>query len=479
MAAQSSRKSIQILAAAAVNLCQMTYGISYSLSSFAIPQLLMGENGMRLSEVETSWFASIMALGTITGAFHGGFFAEKIGRKKSLLLDCVGLVLSYCLMSFVEYFPIVLVGRFLSGHFSGSSMVGTSMFVSETSHPDIRGFTGTLFVIEYGTGFTLSMLLGAIFPWKTVVRIAMSIPTLAFVIILFLKESPSWLIRHNKEEEAIKCLTFYRGDPIVVSEEIKRIKVSASLAAQNEVEDIKEIDKITRKLRRLTDMSFLRPFILLNLMRIGIEWGGFPALAFYMHTILANLKIPFNPYWMAVIIAAFRSVICIILSFILIKTPRRTMYLFSGGLVAIALFCQAGYAWINPFIPEYYMEYTKWIPLISIFIHYLGYGLGWGAITYMLQGEILPSDMRSFGGGLIGIMGNVYLFLAVKTLPSLLESVGVGGTFSIYCGVSLLVLTSCFFAMPETKGMSLEDIEDYYSNASKQQSTKKFKDPEA
>jgi len=106
---------------------------------------------------------------------------------------------------------------------------------------------------------------------------------------------------------------------------------------------------------------------------------------------------------------------------------------------------------------------TKWIPLICIFIQYLGYGLGWGAITYMLQGEVLPSDMRSFGGGLIGIMGNFYLFLAVKTVPTLMASVGVGGTFSIYCGLSLMVLFLCFFIMPETKGMSLEDIEDYYS----------------
>eukprot|EP00088_Acartia_fossae_P070060 TRINITY_DN9288_c0_g1_i2.p1 TRINITY_DN9288_c0_g1~~TRINITY_DN9288_c0_g1_i2.p1 ORF type:complete len:264 (-),score=38.45 TRINITY_DN9288_c0_g1_i2:11-754(-) len=224
------------------------------------------------------------------------------------------------------------------------------------------------------------------------------------------------------------------------------------------------MERLKNKLRRMTDSAFLKPFLLLNLMlNIGLDWGGFPALAFYMHTILEEVKAPVDPYWMAVILAAFRSVVCVGLSFILIKAPRRKMYLMSGSIVAVALFMQSAFAFLSPYLTDEIMVYARWIPLLAIFIQYLGFGLGWGAIMYMLQGEILPSDMRSFGCGLIGILDNIALFLAVKSIPILISNIGVGGMFSIYCVLVLITLTVGFFVMPETKGMSLEDIEDFYS----------------
>eukprot|EP00088_Acartia_fossae_P070061 TRINITY_DN9288_c0_g1_i5.p1 TRINITY_DN9288_c0_g1~~TRINITY_DN9288_c0_g1_i5.p1 ORF type:complete len:483 (-),score=53.19 TRINITY_DN9288_c0_g1_i5:85-1533(-) len=462
---ETNRKFVQILAAATPNLCQFTNGFSVSLSSYAVPQMLQATNGVQFTDEETSWFASIMALGSVTGALYGGYVADKIGRKKSLILDCLGLILSYVIIGVSNNFPIILFGRFLSGHFGGSNMVTSSIFVGEISHPSIRGFTGTLLIIEYCAGFTLSMLLGAIFPWKTVVYITIIFPTVAFFIMLALKESPSWLLRQKKESEAVDCLYFYRGNPVTVKEEIERMKDNLQrIEKQNETMGNTAMERLKNKLRRMTDSAFLKPFLLLNLMlNIGLDWGGFPALAFYMHTILEEVKAPVDPYWMAVILAAFRSVVCVGLSFILIKAPRRKMYLMSGSIVAVALFMQSAFAFLSPYLTDEIMVYARWIPLLAIFIQYLGFGLGWGAIMYMLQGEILPSDMRSFGCGLIGILDNIALFLAVKSIPILISNIGVGGMFSIYCVLVLITLTVGFFVMPETKGMSLEDIEDFYS----------------
>jgi len=462
------RKYVQILAAATPNLCQFTNGFCVSLSSFAIPHMLKGEGGRIYTEDETSWFASIMALGCISGALHGGYVAEKLGRKKGVIIDCIGLALSFLIIAVFDNFPLILIGRFLSGHFAGSNMVTSSIFVAETSHSSIRGFTGTLLIIEYCSGFTLSMLLGALFPWKIVCYIVLIFPTLAFFIMLWLKETPSWLLRHGRETDAVEALEFYRGNPEIVKEEMKKMKENLRKIEKQSEGETSTIQWLNNKFRRFRDAAFLKPFMLLNLMlNIGLDWGGFPALAFYMHTILEEVKAPVDPYWMAVILAAFRSVICVGLSFILIKAPRRKVYLLSGSIVAVALFCQAAFAYLLPYISQDLMVYARWIPLLAIFLQYLGFGLGWGAIMYMLQGELLPSDMRSFGVGLIGIIDNIFLFFSVKSVPFLISSAGVGGMFSLYCLLVLITLIISFFCMPETKGMSLEEIEDFYS-ASKQ-----------
>ena len=77
-------------------------------------------------------------------------------------------------------------------------------------------------------------------------------------------------------------------------------------------------------------------------------------------------------------------------------------------------------------------------------------------------GELLPSDLRSFGCGLLGVLDNVSLFIAVKTVPTLVSGLGIHGAFLTYCCCCFINLVICFFVMPETKGMSLEDIEDSY-----------------
>merc|ERR1711915_958821 len=237
------------------------------------------------------------------------------------------------------------------------------------------------------------------------------------------------------------------------------------IAKQQESNGSTFVEQFKAKLSRMRQSNFLKPFILLNVMlNIGLEWGGFPALAYYMHTILEEVKVPFDTYWVAVGLSAYRTIVSIGLSFVLVKVPRRPIYLTAGSLVAVALAIQASFAWFGSYIPQQYESISRWIPLVAILIQYTGFGAGYGVIVYNLQGELLPSDMRSFGSGLLGIIDNFVLFLAVKMVPVLISSIGVGGMFFTYCCFVLFVLNVCFFTMPETKGLSLEDIEDYYTS---------------
>ena len=80
----------------------------------------------------------------------------------------------------------------------------------------------------------------------------------------------------------------------------------------------------------------------------------------------------------------------------------------------------------------------------------------------MLSGELLPSDMRSLGCGLLGVLDNISLFVSVKAVPSLVSSLGMHGAFALYSSFCLMNIIVSFFVMPETKGLSLEEIEDSY-----------------
>ena len=104
---------------------------------------------------------------------------------------------------------------------------------------------------------------------------------------------------------------------------------------------------------RLASAQFLKPFLFLNLiLNVGLEWAGFPALAFYMHTILKQMKIPLDEYWVAVGLAGYRSLLTLGLSFVLYKVRRRPVYLLAGSLVCLATACLSAYNWIVPYLSQ-------------------------------------------------------------------------------------------------------------------------------
>ena len=85
-----------------------------------------------------------------------------------------------------------------------------------------------------------------------------------------------------------------------------------------------------------------------------------------------------------------------------------------------------------------------------------------GSTIQPAAGELLPSDMRSLGCGLLGVLDNISLFVAVKTVPALVSGLGIHGAFLLYSCCCLVNIVICFFVMPETKGLTLEEIEDSY-----------------
>ena len=159
------------------------------------------------------------------------------------------------------------------------------------------------------------------------------------------------------------------------------------------------------------------------------------------------------------------------------------MYLSAGCLVCAATASLAAYTWLVPGLAPATRQTVSFLPLVSVVLMYTGYGIGYAPIVFILQGEshpprndshclilllsphtgeLLPSDMRSLGCGLLGALDNVSVFVAVKTVPELVSGLGIHGAFLLYSCCCLANILISFFVMPETKGLTLEEIEDSY-----------------
>ena len=156
--------------------------------------------------------ASVFVVGCLTGSLVGGYQCDLLGRRWSMMVDCLCMAISFLAISLAPTTTVLLLGRFLGGHCAASNLVSTPIFVSEISHPDIRGTTSVLTMSCYTTGFFLSMLGGAVMPWRVATGVFMVTPLLSTILLLFVHESPTWLLRNGRKEQAVEAMFFYRGD---------------------------------------------------------------------------------------------------------------------------------------------------------------------------------------------------------------------------------------------------------------------------
>ena len=93
-------------------------------------------------------------------------------------------------------------------------------------------------------------------------------------------------------------------------------------------------------------------------------------------------------------------------------------------------------------------------------------------VTFTLVGELLPSNLRSFGSGILGGISYISLFIAVKVPPSIQQTIGLDGLYWIFCAGNIVILVVVYFCLPETFGVPLEDIEDHYRSISRKKKRK-------
>ena len=428
--------------------------------------------------------ASLLLIGSMFGAVVGGLQCQLLGRKTSLLVDCVELTAAYIGIGASTNYIVLMISRFVCGHCCATLLVNIPAYTSEICQPEVRKITGSFVVVAFTSGFCIMLVLGAVIPWRVTMYINAAFPAISILLVFWLvPDSPVWLLMKHRENDAKKALMVLRGNEQIADLELKAIRDNLEHQINLEKEILNEDQNRTRWYSGLLeiydsfrDSTFLKPFgVLLVIFCIGLEWAGFPAIAFYMVNLLEEANIPMDPYWGAAAIAGYRTVLLMISPTITKNFKRRPMYLINCMLVVLGNCGVATYFLLRAktnIISDF--PVTKWVPIFSIVIIYTAFAFGFGSVPYILQGEILPAHSRSIGTGLLGLFDNIFCFMATKMAPTIADNFGRFGAFYLYAGCTLFSGLVAYFQMPETLGLSLEQIESMYrkppKSATKKQS---------
>ena len=413
----------------------------------------------------------MIIIGAIFGSVLGGIQSQVFGRKIAMLTSVFAEFAGICCILSRKHYVLLLVGQFLTG-FSGaiqSSVVPT--YTSEISQPNFRKLSGSFYGLFQSLGGALLYLCTSLFQIRTSIIIIMSMTSLNLILLLLCPKSPSWLLSKGRDQDAFEVLKQIRGSREVAEEELERLKENRDKQAasigglQGEKRDYLWL------LHSFRQKSFLTPLVvLIFLFLFAFNLTGATTLPIYLIVLLNNTGVAtvFDPYWAASTITIVRTIVVVITSVIASKVKRRPFLIISGIICAIATFITS----LSTYFYEYgYFEYIKvhfhilpWITYVSLVVMISAFSSGLFIVPFMLLGELLPSNLRGLGSGVVMLFTFAIWLLLVFLFPKILSTLGTYGTFFLIFGMDLfVVIWACCF-VPETFGMTLENIESHYRN---------------
>lgn len=310
--------------------------------------------------------------------------------------------------------------------------------------------------VSYSIGILLVYVLGAFLPWRYVAWCGIIIPLISIVNITASPESPTWLVRNGYKDRAAKVLIWLRGDELVAQRELIDI---VKRYEHEKYEQQLEKESIWTACSRL---SVFKPLLIVSVFQILLILTGTYLIVFYSVEIIAGLGTSVNSTTAAVCTAVMRLCITILCCFAFYFMKRRSIYVTAGLGSTISGITLATYLLCRDSATRNIADVYVGCILLLI---YTATNTGFMIAPGFMIGELLPAKIRGRIAGYIYAMFNISFFALAKVFPHLLAIIGIGGAFWMFSLASLFATALIYFLVPETKGKSLGEIEDYFSQS--------------
>ena len=441
---QGSRVFVYFVAAVAA-MSGLLFGFDIAVINGAIV-FLKQEWG--LSPEQTELAASSLLVGCIVGAAAGGWLSDMWGRRRALLLSAFLFAVSSLGAALPHSLPQFAAARLLGGVAIGVASLLAPLYIAEISPARIRGKLVGLNQMAIVSGILLSYLanwglahLGA-GSWRWMFAVA-AIPSLVLLIALFfVPESPRWLMEKRREKEAYATLERATGPQ----------EAGAAIDALRE-----SIQAESGTLSELFQPGVRRALFVAVVLAIMQQWTGINTVLFYGSVILndqvggqsATSAIGAN-----VLIGVINFITTIVALSLIDVAGRKPLLIFSSAAMAVG---QIGLALC------FRMAHPpSWLVVSIMLFCVAAFEIGLGPGVWVLLSEIFPTKIRGRAMSVATVALWVACTVLTLTFLTLSNLLGPTGAFSIYAGMCVFTAIFVAVAVPETKGRTLEEMEQLW-----------------
>ena len=383
-----------------------------------------------------------MALwGTVLGAIFGGIPTNKIGRKNTLLWIGILFFISALGSAFANDPFVFAAFRFIGGLGVGASTIAAPAYISEIAPAKDRGRLVAFYQFNIVLGILMAFLSNYLLKdvgensWRWMMGVQ-AIPSVIYVVLMItIPKSPRWLLSKFKNEEARKVLQMM-GQEADYENMKKEIEIDNNNAALAD-------DTIFLK-------KYRTPLVLAFLMAFFNQLSGINAFLYYSSRIFQEAGLGESTALLSSIgIGVVNLIFTLLGVFLIDKLGRKILmyigsigYIISLSLVAMAFFFQ----WGGIAVP------------VFLFLFIAAHAIGQGAVIWVFISEIFPNHLRASGQSFGSTTHWILAAIIPSLIPYLFSTVGAGVVFLFFAVMMVFQLLFVRFMMPETKGISLEEL---------------------
>jgi MFS transporter, SP family, xylose:H+ symportor len=405
------------------------------------------EDLQRVFGLDEFWLGFAVAsalIGTIVGAFSAGKPSEVLGRRKVLFVlaalffvSAVGSALAPTLWSFVVF-------RFIGGLAVGGASVVSPMYIAEIAPARLRGRLVAVnqlnvvigILLAFLSNYLLAQLIAAPWAWRGMLAVEALPAALFFGLLFLIPESPRWLVKQGRVAEA-RAILERAGEEDV---EVEIAEIVASLRAVT-----------GRAQEALFQRQYAYPILLAWAVAMFNQLSGINALMYYAPRIFQMAGAAADDALLQAVAIGGTNLVFTILALFLIDRFGRRPLLMAGGLGAAACLALTASAF-------YTGDFTGNTVLIGLLGFIVFHAIGQGAVIWVFISEVFPNRVRGKGQSL-GSFTHWFMAAAVSwSFPVVAQAFG-GHAFAFFSAMMLLQFFFAWKLMPETKGLSLEELE--------------------
>ncbi|KAG5734945.1 Quinate permease [Termitomyces sp. T112] len=438
------------------------------------------------------WLVAILELGAWAGVLMTGYLADKLSRKYTIVLAVVVFCVGVIVQTAAKAPSSIYGGRFVTGLGVGSLSMAVPLYNAEIAPPEVRGSLVALqqlaitfgimisFWIDYGTNFIGGTGIGQTeAAWRLPLALQLVPAVILGVGILFMPFSPRWLVNQGRDDEALAVLSRARGLPSDSDlVQLEFLEIRAQYLFEKETSETKFPEyqdgsfSSNFKLGFFDYMSLLTNRNLFYRVAVGSltmffqQWTGVNAILYYAPSIFKALSLTGNTIsLLATGVVGIAMFLATIPAVLWVDQLGRKPVLISGAFLMGT--CHIIIAVIVGIFHDSFPSHPAagWIACTLVWIFSMGFGYSWGPCAWILVAEIWPLSVRGKGLSIAASSNWMNNFIVGEVTPTMLDKLGFG-TFVFFGVFSLLGGLFIMFFVPETKGLTLEEMDEVFGSSS-------------
>lgn len=449
----------------ALNSFKKDFGLPLGSSGFA-----SAKNATISSNV-----VALLTAGCFFGAIFAAFANEIFGRRYTLMAFAFIFLIGAAIQTAAHHdLGMIYGGRVVAGLGIGGMSSVTPVFVSENAPARTRGriaglfqeflVIGSTFAYWLDYGVSLHIPVGTK-QWRVPVAIQLIPGGLMLIGLCFLKESPRWLMKKGRHEEALASLAHVRSEPVnspAVLEEMAAIRASIE-------EELNATEGVTWKECLLPGNRYR--LLLAFLIMVWQQMSGTNSIGYYAPQIFETVGV--SKANAALFATGVYGTVKVISTgiFLLIgidKFGRKPSLIVGAFWMATMMLIIGVVLKTHPPTDLSHVSHASIAMVVMIYLYVIGYSMSWGPVPWVLASEIFPTRLRAYGVGLAASTQWLFNFIITKVTPAAVNHIGYR-TFLMFMVFCIAMGVFVIFFVKETKGRTLEEMDLLFGAVNEEQ----------